>query len=45
MTYSKEMLFLVTMMTIRVNIKASLISIRIIRIRIRLIRISNNIED
>ena len=44
MTYSKEMLFLVTMMTIRVNIKASLISIRIIRIRIRLIRISNNIE-
>ena len=39
------MLFLVTMMTIRVNIKASLISIRIIRIRIRLIRISNNIED
>ena len=45
MTYSKEMLFLVTMMTIRVNIKASLISIRIIRIRIRLIRISNNFED
>ena len=44
MNYAQEMLFLVTMMTIRVNIKASLISIRIIRIRIRLIRISNNNE-